>query len=241
METELNEIWKGVLSIKQIVEDVNRKYLELYRDNGDELPLISEFTINMLIRDAKSILIRKVMEQTLEKHGVTNIEVDEADVGRFLDKDFNIQEISQYIMDMYVKNADEIAYKRILSKAKKLRPKWGADLTLNDIVKGKKLVLRVWWHNGIISAEEYAKITALEKLINIVLNNEKPRNAKTMGISEMIYMASHLYDYSQARNYVFDNEYISGIRIYKNGKFEIKFKKEDYARKVAKALLFNSN
>jgi len=237
----LNEIWSRVKEIEEIVKEVNERYKELYENEHWKPELISKYDVERLINEAKESLVRKAVSLTLEKHGIRNIKIPESVFREFSEKEFDENEISECITKNYVEKAEEIAYKQILSKAKELLPTiWNENgrrkPRIDEIVKGRKLFLRVYWTWGSIDYKSLEEISALGKLIRIVLLKEEASKTDSRMVMAIDSFRSH-EDYSQARSYYYDNGIIKSFRIYKNGKFEVEFHKKSYAEEVAKALL----
>jgi len=238
----LNELWKDVKTIVAVATDANKRLAEFYKDETWKPELISMYELERAIAKAKERLVDLAVKRTLEKHNIRNVQVSDEVKKKFLDgEEFDEEEIEKYIRENFVKNADELAYGEILRKAKNLLPlSWERKLKVSDIVKGNKLFLRLWWNYGNISLNSAEEIFALEQLIHVVLGKAKPSKVELSAVNMYRTIDSfrtYHEEFSQARKYTYTNKWIDGFRIYKNGKFEIRFKKESYAKKIAKALI----
>jgi len=244
----LDSMWSDVKRLACITERVNKRYARYFKskEGVSYTPdLISPYKVEELVKKAKRGLVELAVRLTFERHGVNNITVEESVVDKLTEGDFDEENISAYIKENYVAKADELAFSEILNEARGLVPTfwdeqgWRRDATVEDLVKGRRLRLQVYWSYGNLSYHSEGEIIALEKLIGIVLGGKKPSN---IGLGQgsmhsLLWKWRTLEPYSQARKYVYVTDYINSFRVYKNGKFEIEFKKEEYARKVAEALI----
>jgi len=239
----LNQLWKEIQKITAITTDVNKRFKEAQL--GEEkykADLASELAARQMVQEAKEKLVRTAINRSLETHDVRNVLVDSDVQKKFVDAEgFNEKAIDRFIEKNYVENADALAFQQLLKEVKRLLPvfwdeKGQREPSVKDIVKGCKIVLHIYWSYG--SIYDTSQIVALEKLISMLLLKEKASKAEDLGMATIINMArAGVGDYAQAKSYVFDNRFIKGFRIYKNGKFEIEFKKEKYAKRVARALI----
>jgi len=178
----------------------------------------------------------------LQRNDIWNLSISEEIYRRFEEQSgFDEVEIQRFLAEI-ISRADEEALNQLRDRANRLVPYiWddgGRKPTVNEIVKGKRLCLRLYWTFGKVSWDSIEAILSLEKLMSIALYDQKPSKAEGWGIANMIEMfRGTLKDYNQAKKYTYSNDDTESIRIYKNGRFEITFKKEEYAKKVAKLLL----
>jgi hypothetical protein len=83
------------------------------------------------------------------------------------------------------------------------------------------------------------EISALEKLIKVVLLNEDPAKVEGSELTrELGIRRRPLDDFAQAGIYTMENTAkVKQVRIFKNDSLQITFAKQEYAEKVAQALL----
>ncbi len=236
--SELNNIWKDIKLIQKLAEYINKDW-EKY--SKSKLDLINEHVLEQEIKKAKSELVSLAIKNTLSKHNILNVTVSDKDRESLEKKDFDEKAIEEYIVENYVKKADELAFKEILSQARELLPRFWEGFkprkpTINEIVKNKKLILKVYWYYTVIDWRDIGHINALDKLTRIVLRNIKPTQAiGRMG--EIVDMVDRYNDFAQAKLYEYGNGIIKSFRIYKNGKLEVLFYKEEDAKKIAEILI----
>ena len=225
----VNEVWDKLETIKRLADEVNEAEYILYG-------------VGEAVDKAKEKLVSIAVSQVLNRHGIRNLTVPD-DVYRRLNGDgFSMARVEEALKPL-IEKADDVALEQLLRKASHLLPPvWDKNGVrpprVDEIVKGRKLHLRVYWSYGSVSFSSLEYIMALDKVIPALIGRKPASKVKPMGIYNLILnFGNSLIDYSQARQYVLDNRYIEGFRIYKNGKFVITFKKERNARVVAKALI----
>lgn len=193
------------------------------------------FTIRRLMRDYPNITIdeKAVVKNLNEKHG---------ELG------FDVECIHAHLRENYLVNADAVSLQEILTKARNRLPViWEngnrKTLTVADIVHKDKLLLRCWadWsfvdkYGGRphINYDSIGELAAFEKLVNIMLNGSKPSTARGEFIST-IHWRVETKEEALRRHTV--NSVIRSVRLFKNGKFEVQFHREEDAVKVARVLL----
>lgn len=235
----ISKIWNRIKQAEKDISEANEEYKKFKA----EYDIISLYHIEPYIEEARKALIRLAIDETFKKNGIKNISVDQTEINdKFKEKEFKEQEIEEYITKRYMADADKTAYTQILNNVKRLIPtilnenRTPRKATIDDVLKGRRLILNIYWRYGSVDYDTMEKIDALEKLINITILNDKPSNAEGRFISEEIRIFRTSADYGQARTYVFDTDIIKCFKLYKNGKFEIQFKKAADARKVAEAI-----
>ena len=240
--SNLDDLWRGIQSISDIANEVNNMYAKYFKDEDWKPTLIDSYKVQLLMMESKRKLIDLAIIRILNEHGIINAVIpDKVKHDLLKEEGFSYVKVEEAIKE-YIDNADDLAYRKILADARRLLPTiWEVDKgirepRIDEIVKKKKLILRIWWNFGSVSFNSLEALTALGKIINIVLGKEKPSKAATIGLCYQVELFRGS-DYSQVRTYHFSNKYIEKFRIYKNGKLEITFKKESYAKRVAKALL----
>lgn len=238
----LNAVWNEIKKLREGVNRINDIYK---KESGYDFHLISEYSVEQMIKEARSQLVELAVKKTLEKYNIHNVSVSVEDKEKFEEGEFDEKCIENYIVKRYIGNADELAFKEIVSQARELLPAlWDGidrkELKVEDIVKNKKLVLRVYWNYEFLDWRCCGYINALDKLINIIIKGEKP-SCVSAGMGDMVYSAStHSADFAQAKPYVYDNGVVKSLRIYKNGKLEVQFYREEDAKKVAEVLVSNN-
>jgi len=225
---EVDEIWSRLKAIRSLAEEVNAAENILYG-------------VEKEIEKAKERLVRIAVGRVLDRYGIRNLKVPREAYGEIYKGEITMARVEE-ILKPLIETADDIALEQMLRSASRLVPQvWeegGArSPRVDEIVKGRKLHLRVYWSYGNISFSSMEYILDLDKVIPALIGREPASRVKPMGIYSLIHDAWSFVDYSQARQYVLDNRYIDGFRIYKNGKFVIVFKKERDARMIAKALI----
>ena len=235
---ELNNIWKEIKALQDKAKHINCMWNEQSKDKYD---LIEEYSIEQQIKYAKSKLIDLAIERILDEYNVKNVSISDKDKESFKEKDFDENAIKEHIVENYIKKADELAFKEILSRARELVPRFWKDYeprkpTIDDIVKNKKLVLRVYWYFEHLDWNTIQSLNALEKLMYVVVMNTRPSQAEAR-IGKILNIMWDSQGYAQARHYIYVNGVIDSFRIYKNGKAEFRFHKEEDAKKVAEVLL----
>jgi len=238
----LNSIWRKITRARRLIEKANEEFKAIYGDSY--FGLVSSYNLNQLVEKAKDRLIGFAVYRVLEKYGITNIKVEDKDVLELSEGDFDEEKIEEYMVEKYVKNADEIAFSQMLHRIVYLLPVLPKPATSKDILNGRKLILRVRWDvwDKNLTHESIGAIRTLEKIIKVVLGGERASTVSDMGIAEMIKsFRTIMKPYNQARTYEINNDYIEKIRIYKNGKLEITFKMRRYAYKIAKTLTLEDN
>jgi len=225
---KVDEIWSRLKAIRSLAEEVNAAENILYGVEEE-------------IEKAKERLMRIAVSRVLDQYGIRNLEVPKEIYDEIRKGEIRMARVEE-ILKPLIEAADDAALEQMLQGASRLVPYvWEEDGArpprVDEIVKGRRLHLRVYWSYGNISFSSMEYILALDKVIPALIGREPASRVKPMGIYSLIHDAWSFGDYSQARQYVLDNQYIDGFRIYKNGKFVIVFKKEDDARMVAKALI----
>jgi len=224
-----DEVWGKLETIKRLAREVNEVEHILYGVDG-------------AIDEAKERLVKIAVRQALNRRGIRNLDVPSEVYRELNNGDFSMAKVEEALKPL-IEKADEVAFEQLLREASRLLPLvWDENGVrpprIDEIVKGRRLHLRVHWSYGSISFSSLEAIIALDKVIPALIGRKPASRVKPMGIYDLIFnLRDSLIDYSQARQYVLDNRYIEGFRIYKNGKFVVTFKKERNARRVARALI----
>ena len=183
----LNSIWRKIARARKLIEKANEEFEAIYGDSY--FGLVSSYNLNQLVEKAKDRLIGFAVYRVLEKYGITNIKVEDKDILELSEGDFDEEKIEEYIVEKYVKNADEIAFNQMWCKAIYLLPVFPEHITTTkDILNGQKLILRVRWDvwDKNLTHESIGAIRTLEKIIRVVLGGERASTVSDMGIAEMI-------------------------------------------------------
>lgn len=226
------------------VTKVNEEYNKMHVGDMFSKDVINSFDIERAVEGAKRKLVSECIRTVLKKKNVANVDVSNEVHEKFVKEEgFDETKIEAFLVENYVAKADAIAHEQILKEAQKLlNTIWIAGMgsrlpRIDEFVKKEKMTLEVNWSFGSIDFRDIDAIKAFEKLIAIVLDKQTPATARPFGLGDTINNARKTFDFSQATSYIADNKYVTECRVYKNGKFEVKFSKEYYARKVAKALI----
>jgi len=242
----LNKIWCKTKRLVAIAKEVNSEFKALLdlADWGKEEykpDLLGVYAIERMVTEAKGKLIKTAIDSALKKHDVRNLKVPQEVWDRF-DKmpGFSEKQIEAYIVKNFVAKADEVAEEQLLKEAKRLVPwtwKEGegtAPCKAEELVQGSKLTLNVYWSYESLNYDSIDRIRALEKLMNVIIYGVPASKAETLGLADLINAARETGQ--QDRTYTWTNKLIEKFRIYKNGKFEIKFKKARNAKRIANVL-----
>jgi hypothetical protein len=198
---------------------------------------------------------------------INNEEVVEYINGKLGEKGFDAREIRDYIKREYLDNADELALKEINENATKLLPvilvesppypPYGTKkIELKDILVGGnrkkepcmlKLHAYLGWGNYFVDMNSFCEeVAAFEKLIDITLAETPPSEAHGDVINTIYWNAryNHSAESDQEREkilleryYTYRSEWIEWVKLYKNSRFDVKFRKAEDALKVATALI----
>jgi len=234
----LNEYWQKLTVAKVELERLNEMWKKEYAGNFD---LVRCY--DMITKEAKSTLVRLAVKQTIEKHGIYNVEVSEEVISKLIEQPtFNTDDIEAAIKEPYIGQADAEAQKQLITQARRLVPYPAFDkkATVQDIAKGRRLTLRVRWFYDNVDSQSYDELHAFQILLYSRLRNVPLSkcffNHASIGTVIENFRDSHK-PFNQARAYVYDDGIIEGFRLYKNGHIEIIFKKEADAETAAKILL----
>lgn len=226
------------------VAKVNEEYMKMHVGDKYASEVVNHYEVERTIEGAKRKLVSECIASVLKKKNVANVDVPSEVHEKFVkEKGFDEVKIEKFLVENYVAKADTIAHEQILKEAQKLLDTiWtlgmGSRLPrIDEFVRKEKMTLEVMWSIGSIDYRDMESIRAFEKIIAIVLDKQNPATAQPFGLANIIENARSTFDYGQVRSYLIDNKYVTECRIYKNGKFEVKFSKESYARKVGKALI----
>ncbi len=204
-------------------------------------PFNQRYDLERLVAEIRKNLIHFLVRQ-LNTELCPNVTISEEDIDKqltekFGELGFSAHFIHHHIQANFVTRSDALSREEIFTKARYLLPTvWAChgrkELTLDDILKGRKLVLNAFIESCYPNSRD--GLTALEKLAKIVLDDEDPRRVSADEIST-IYWHKTGDDYY--RTYELHDNNIEKVRAHKNNKFLVYFRDEEKARKVAQALL----
>jgi hypothetical protein len=236
LEEEYNKLLACRSEAKRLVENINALLPESDRFSTDR----REDPLGDLIKDARNKAIRAVLRPQFES---SNVKIDVDEISKTLDKQapcyFAVVRVMTIFSSKYDTAKDELKA-QFSQEANHLLPYRGIN-SPEDMVKGKSLMLR---HS--VTESKYGgspdgiwdfrmRVTSLEKLIRIQLQNADPRVVHGGVIA-------NLYDNYQKNPWdkftIIDPVFVSS-KLYKNGKFELEFTSGEMARKMA-AVLFAS-
>lgn len=242
-----NDLWKKVESLSAITWQINEQFNTKY-----EQDLLSMPDIDRKVVGVKSVLVDKVIKETLKENEWPNVKIDSEMIESLERAPFDPKYIYKTITDTYTNDANSIAFEQLKELALRLIPNVRKEdgygyrpPTIDDIVKGRQLRLRVYLSYGYIDWQKYEQICALEKIIRMQFTDTSAANVKPLTIATLLekaYRENHA-DYSQVKKYDYhyavngSKNLIESFRLYKNGRFDITFTKKNYARMIAEALL----
>ncbi|WP_148212101.1 hypothetical protein [Ferroglobus placidus] len=228
----LNDLWKRVKVLPEITELANKVVIAEFGVEEHSSPFsYAGYNIRAILDDVRKELFRFVADLLVED---TNVRVDFADLyDRF--KDFDAVEVARYIEEKYLRQADELAYREIVSRARALLP--AHNVSLEKILKGRKLVLQYYlhWSYGKPYIHDFLEAaSALEKLAKIVLWRVKPSTARGHAIYNAYWNDTTDEEVLQKKEL---GGPIEAVKVHKNGNIYFWFKSEEDAKKVAEVLL----
>jgi len=238
IEEKYNQVKAFMGTLGQINHDFNTEqgitedYLGPFNQRHELERLVADVRKNLI-----SFLVEKLNAQLCPNVTINASDIEKQLTEKFGELGFSADFIHHHIQANFVTRSATLSYEEILTKAKYLLPSlWDnhgrRKLTLDELVKGRKLVLNAFIESCYPNSRE--GLTALEKFAKIVLDDEDPTRVSSDEIST-IYWHKRGDDYY--RTYELQDKNIDKVRAYKNNKFLIYFKDEEKARKVATALL----
>lgn len=238
IEEKYNQVKAFIATLGKINEEFNTEQGITEDYSG---PFRKLYELQNLVADVRNNLISFLVRH-LNTELCPNVTISEEDIEKELTEKFgklgfSAHFIHHHIQANFVTRSDMLSHEEILTKARYLLPTiWGChgrkELTLDDILKGRKLVLNAYMES--YSSNSRDGLTALEKLVKIVLDEQDPTAVSADQIST-VYWHNTGDDYYRTRE--LQDKNIEKVRAYKNNKFLIYFKDEEKAQKVAQALL----
>jgi len=240
----LNYLYAQALSILDIIDNATKQFKKAF-DVKDYLnPFDKRFDVKRLVKSIRNSLVRFAIEEINQ----TNTPIDDKGVIKFLNEElgelgFDAIVLKKHIEEEYLSRADELSLEEITRKALRFMPicygKKGIRVPkLNELVKKDRLFLRYYinWSYDIPFLFDFLRdVLALEQFIYIVVRRARPSTVKG-GFINSAYWNARTQEQVLERKLI-PSRIIESTKIYKNGKFEIQFTKEAYARKVARALI----
>jgi len=248
MESEyyiLDELYRRVSDIIDVLDEAKRIVSEKFNVHESWMNPFDTYKAQRAVEEIRNDLVDFLLRQITKD---INVPVDRDEVVKFLDETvgklgFSSAFIVNFVKAKYLSRADELAYNHIIEKAKGMIPIFYTeyerrDATLDDIVKGRVLILKTYVDWGFtFPSKRYLLegLYGLEKLIMIVCRGEAPSTVKANFISSIYYNASTHEDLTA--KYEIENDVVEAIKLFKNRKVKIWFKRREDAVKVAQALL----
>ncbi len=238
----IEEKYQQVKAFTGTLGKINREFNLQQGITEDYLgPFNKDYELHRLIAEVRKdliwFLVKKFNGQFCPNVTVDAVEIEKQLTEKFGELGFSADFIHHYIQANFVTRSVALSREEILEKARHLLPTLWADhgrreLTLDDILKGRKLILNAYMESYYPNTRE--GLTALGKFAKIVLDHEDPTTVTGDEISSIYWQLSgdELYRIRELH----DNN-IEKVRAHKNNKFLVYFKDEEKARKVATALL----
>ena len=191
-----------------------------------------------LISKAIRVYHKKYLPNAEIPSSTTFVELMDEAVG---EDQFRASVIEGWFKEQMAKGA-ETSLETMKASARGLRPYHVKEL--DQLVKGRYLTLRAhtWsssFEHASIDSRTNEGLYALEKLIEIVLNDADPVYVEWTGVftnhtRQNWYRRDGFYTKQSPHSYSTD---VKSFRFYKNGNLKIEFKTQDDAEKVARLLL----
>ena len=192
-----------------------------------------------------------------------NFEIDAHKVVEYInetvgDEYFDAKEIRDHIKKEYIDKADELSLAKITTNAIRLLPIFCTDhkrreAEIDDILTGGykkngahvlKLYAYMGWEHSFIDMSNFCdKVGAFEKLMDITMSKTLPSDAHTGILTTFYQNAGRMQDVSDEeeellkRHYTSASRWIDSVKMFKNGRFDIVFRKHEDALKVGNALI----
>jgi len=244
-EVNLNSIEEKYNQVKAFMGTLGKISREFNTEQGIAEdysgPFNQRYDLERLVAEIRKNLIHFLVGQ-LNSELCPNVTISASDIDKLLTEKFgelgfSAHFILHHIQANFVTRSAALSQEEILTKARYLVPsRWDnhgqRKSTLDELVKGRKLTVQAYMDSYYPNSRD--GLTALEKLVKIVLDDENPTTVSADEIST-IYWQKTGDDYY--RTHELQDKNIEKVRAHKNNKFLVYFKDEEKARKVAKALL----
>lgn len=241
----LNKLWAEVANFKGKLKSFEEMAGLILNIEGQYAgnPFDVGHDYDRVVDEIRERLISKIVDHFERQMNYT---IPDSEVTKFLNEkigidNFDANVLAQHLQATYARHADELSLQQIKTEASSLVNHRYSDYqkvtTVEDVVKKDKLSLHHWssWHDDRMYAlsELLGKLSALEKLANIVILNENPASTKSICIRSY----SRIIEANLLSKNAIGHSVLKFLRIYKNGKVEVECDSEEHAKKLAEALL----
>ncbi len=235
LEEEYNKLLACRSEAMRLVENINA----LLSESGQFSALTTDEPLGDLVKSARNKAIWAVLRPQFES---SNVEINVDEISKVLDTQapyyFTVDRVMAIFSSKYDTAQEEL--KAQFSREADLLSPYRRIKSPDDLVKGKSLVLR---HP--VTESKYdgspdgiwdfgRRVTSLEKLIRIQLQNADPRVVHGDLIANLYKHLKYPWD-----KLLITDPILVSSRLYKNGKFELEFASREMARRVA-TVLFDS-
>lgn len=204
--------------------------------------VISPYAIDDEVEKGKSILRRYFSYKVFKEYEIVDVDISS---GFFEREDVknatDFHALAGIVYNQLVENADYLAYQQAIRKAEGLT---AFRNSIDDIVHGDTLRLHAKWMYEHLDFDTMKELYYLEKLMEIVLDGRQPstvdlRTERTQTISSMLesFRPINTEKMTQVGKFTYDTDHTESVRVFKNGRLDIKFKDSDEAWLIAEALI----
>lgn len=261
----LNELYakiSGITSTVKSVKDAMSEKFGLTDKEGKRWRNpIDTFDIEMYVAAVRENMIHFAVDEICPK---PNFKIGKSKAVKYIDEklgrnSFDAKEIRDYIKKEYIDKADELSLEEIKREVTRLLPvvrsdKGRRNTEVKDILTGKKgkekmpqmlkLEAYVGWDSYCIDMESfYKRIIALEKLVDITLAGTAPSDARGDIIRTIYWDAKYSSEGEERerrlleRHYTQSSAWIEWVKLYKNSRFDVEFRKAEDAARIATVLI----
>ena len=259
----INEVYETLGSIpiaaELAKEKISREF-DIAEDDSWSNPIDTYDAKNYFNRTREK-MIRFAVKQMCPVQ--RNFKIDADKVVEYIDalgKDeyFDVKTIQDYVKKEYIDKADELSFKEIKNNATRLLPTIWTDherrnVEIADILTGGnkknsaralKLHADVGWEYSFIDTNDfYDKVGAFEKMIDITISGALSSEARK-GVISTIYQSVRCMPNADEkekellkRHYTGASHLVEWTKLFKNGRFDVKFRRHEDALKVGNALI----
>lgn len=236
IKEKYNQVKAFMGTLGKISRDFNTEqgitddYAGPFNQRDDLQRLVAEIRKNLI-----SFLVRQLNTELCPNVTISEDDIEKELTEKFGELGFSAHFIHHHIQANFVTRSVILSYQEILTKARYLLPTfWNSherrEPTLDDILEGRKLSVRAYMNS--YSSNSRDGLTALEKLVKIILDDEDPTRVSADQISTVYNTGDDSYGVRELQD-----KNIEKVRAHKNNKFLVYFKDEEKAQKVAQALL----
>lgn len=241
MEEKYNQVKAFIETLGKINREFNSEqgitedYAGPFRQLHELESLVVQVRKNLIY-----FLVGKLNTELCPNVTISDSDIDKELTEKFGELGFSAHFIHHHIEANFVTRSAALSQEEILTKARYVLPTlWDnhgrRELTLDDILKGRKLIVRAYMDS--YSSNSRDGLTALEKLVKIVLDDEDPRTVTADKISTIYNCSYQNREYEYYRTQQLEDKNIEKVRAHKNHKFLVYLTDEEKAQKVAQALL----